>query len=146
MSKDLKISSKAKTKTKGLEKPFKPSVLREAKKIADGYHITMEKNERLGFIGSSFELPTVFVDGRTPDKCYNATQEALVVAVSTMIENGQRPPRSASANRRTVQVNVRLTSQEKLLIANASSNLGFKGVSDFIRNSALERINSGCTG
>jgi len=35
---------------------------------------------------------------------------------------------------------VRLTAEEKLLFSNAAMNLGFKGVSDFIRNSALDRV------
>jgi len=122
---------------------FKASVLRKAKKIAADYRIVLEKNERLGFIGSSVELPTVFADAKTPDKCYKATQEALMVAVATMIESGQRPPQPASAGRRTEQVNVRLTAEEKLLFANAAMNLGFKGISDFIRNTALNSVLSG---
>jgi len=114
--------------------------LRKAKKIASDYRIILERNERLGFIGSSVELPTVFADAKTPEKCYKATQEALMVAVATMIECGQRPPQPASARRRNEQVNVRLTAEEKLLFTNAAMNLGFKGISDFIRNSALNRV------
>jgi uncharacterized protein (DUF1778 family) len=41
---------------------------------------------------------------------------------------------------RTEQVNVRLTAEEKLLFGNAAMNLGFKGISDFIRNTALNRV------
>jgi predicted RNase H-like HicB family nuclease len=119
---------------------FKASVLRKAKKIAADYRIVLERDERLGFIGSSVELPTVFADAKTPEKCYKATQEALMVAVATMIECGQRPPQPASAGRRTEQVNVRLTAEEKLLFANAAMSLGFKGVSDFIRNTALNSV------
>jgi len=114
--------------------------MRKAKKIASDYRIILERNERLGFIGSSVELPTVFADAKTPDKCYKATQEALMVAIATMIERGQRPPQPASAGRRTEQVNVRLTAEEKLLFANAAMNLGFKGISDFIRSTALNNV------
>jgi len=114
--------------------------LRKAKKIVADYRIMLERNEKLGFIGSAVELPTVFADARTPEQCYKATEEALMVAVATMIECGQRPPQPASAGLRTEQVNVRLTAEEKLLFANAAMNLGFKGVSDFIRNSALDRV------
>jgi len=131
---------KTRTKIVDLRRALKTSVLRKAKKIVADYRITLERNERLGFIGSSVELPTVFADAKTPDKCYKATEEALMVAVATMIECGQRPPQPASAKKRTVQVNVRLTSEEKLLLANAAANLGFKGISDFIRNTALSRI------
>jgi len=108
--------------------------------MASDYRIMLEKNDRLGFIGSSVELPTVFADAKTTDKCYKATQEALMVAVATMIECGQRPPQPSSANKRTEQVNVRLTSEEKILLTNAASSLGFKGISDFLRNAALNRV------
>lgn len=134
------MKTKTKTKPMDLRGAFKASVLRKAKKIVADYRIVLEKNERLGFIGSSVELPTVFADAKTPDKCYKATQEALMVAVATMIECGQRPPQPASAGKRTEQVNVRLTAEEKLLFANAAMSLGFKGVSDFIRSTALNSV------
>ena len=134
------MKTKTKTKSMDLRRAFKASVLRKAKKIAADYRIVLEKNERLGFIGSSVELPTVFADAKTPNKCYKATRDALMVAVATMIECGQRPPQPASAGRRTEQVNVRLTAEEKLLFANAAMNLGFKGISDFIRNTALNSV------
>jgi predicted RNase H-like HicB family nuclease len=114
--------------------------VRKAKKIVSDYRIILERNERLGFIGSSVELPTVFADAKTPEKCYRAAEDALIVAVATMIECGQRPPQPASAGRRTEQVNVRLTAEEKLLFANAAMNLGFKGISDFIRSTALNNV------
>jgi len=140
MSRSSKNSSKTGAKSKALNKPFKESIVRKAGKIVADYRIILERNERLGFIGSSVELPTVFVDAKTPEQCYRATQEALMVAVATMIECGQRPPQPASAGRRTEQVNVRLTAEEKLLFANAAMNLGFKGISDFIRNTALNNV------
>lgn len=140
MSRSSKNSSKTGAKSKALNKPFKESIVRKAGKIVADYRIILERNERLGFIGSSVELPTVFVDAKTPEKCYKAVQDALMVAVATMIECGQRPPQPASAGRRTEQVNVRLTAEEKLLFANAAMNLGFKGISDFIRNTALNNV------
>ena len=114
--------------------------MRKAKKIAADYRVILERNDRLGFIGTAVELPTVFADAKTPDKCYKAAEDALMVAVATMIECGQRPPQPASAKIRTEQVNVRLTAEEKLLFSNAAANLGFKGISDFIRNTALNTV------
>ena len=140
MSRSSKNSSKNEAKSKRLKKPFKESIVRQANKLVADYRIILERHDRLGFIGCSVELPTVFADAKTPEQCYKATEEALMVAVATMIESGQRPPQPASARRRTEQVNVRLTAEEKLLFANAAMNLGFKGVSDFIRNSALDRV------
>ena len=140
MSINLKNSSKSKAKHNRLDRPFSKHTLRKASEIVEDYRIILERNDRLGFIGSSVELPTVFADAKTPEKCYSATKEALTVAVATMIECGQRPPQPASARKRDVQVNIRLTAEEKLLLGNAAVNLGFEGISDFIRNTALNRV------
>jgi len=140
MSINLKDSSKSRAKHNSLNRPFSKDTLRKATEIVENYRIILERSERLGFIGSSVELPTVFADAKTPEKCYSATKEALTAAVATMIECGQRPPQPASARKRDVQVNVRLTSEEKLLLANAAVNLGFEGISDFIRKTALSRV------
>ncbi|MGA2914662.1 MAG: hypothetical protein ABSE89_01395 [Sedimentisphaerales bacterium] len=123
-----------------LNKPFKASLLHKAGKIAAEYRVILEKNDRLGYIGSSVELPGVFADAKTPEKCFQATEQALTIAVATMLENGQTPPLPSSDEKRTFQVNVRLTAEEKLLIANAAASLGFKGISDFIRSTALHKI------
>ncbi len=119
--------------------PFRPAILQEACEIAHGYKLTIEKSERLGYIGSSVELPTVFADGNTPEKCYEATQEALSVVVATMLEAGQTPPQAAAFMKRTTQVNVRLTHEEKAMIAAAAAKAGFKGLADFIRTTVLDR-------
>lgn len=137
----LKRSAK-KPSLKNVEKPFEQSLLQRAKKLADDYSLIVRKDDRLGFIGSSIELPNVFAEGTTISQCYNATREALAVAIATMIECGRKPPNFSSARKRTVQVNIRLTQEEKLLLSNTSTDLGFRGISDFIRKCALERIHS----
>ena len=123
-----------------MAKPFKDSVLNKARGIVTGYHIVIEENEELGFVGSSVEIPTVSVIRNTPAKCYTAAQEALKVAVATMIECGKTPPQAFSAKKRNVQINIRVNGEEKLLLASASKMLGFKGLSDFVRTSAIERV------
>lgn len=138
-SKKSTTTSKAKM-NENLNKPFAQSVIEKAHKYAQEYHVVLEQNQKLGFMGSCVELPNVYVDGKTAEECYKAMQEALTVAVATMLECGQRPPVPASAKKRTLQVNVRLTPEEKSLLSNASSILGFSGLSDFIRNSALEKV------
>jgi predicted RNase H-like HicB family nuclease len=114
--------------------------MRKAQRIARQYKLTIEKSEGLGYIGSSVEIPTVFADGDTPDKCYQATQEALSVAVGAMLEAGQTPPQPAAFMKRTTQVNVRLTHEEKSMIAAAAARSGFKGLADFIRSTILDRV------
>jgi hypothetical protein len=84
-------------------------------------------------------MPTVFADGDTPDKCFQATQEALSVAVATMLEAGLTPPQAAGFMKRTTQVNVRPTHEEKSLITSAATRAGFKGLAGFIRTTVLNR-------
>jgi len=139
MSTKSKHSSGNGKKTTDPAEPFRPPVLQKAREIASGYRLTIEKSERLGYLGSSVELPTVLADGDTPEKCYQATQEALSVAVAAMLEAGQTPPQPAAFMKRTTQVNVRLTHEEKAMIANAATRAGFKGLADFIRTTVLDR-------
>jgi len=123
-----------------LEKAFDETVLANAKEIIDGYHIIVEKDDKLGYIASSVELPTVFADGKKEIECFRAIQEALMGAVATMIACGQKPPQSLSANKRTEQINIRLTAYEKILLTNKAVDLGFKGIADFVRNRVIEKL------
>jgi hypothetical protein len=76
-------------------------------------------------------------DGKTPDECVEATRDILTTAVAYMLEKGETPPAPASEQKRTEQINVRLTTQEKLMLEEAAHNKGFRGVSDFIRTAGL---------
>ena len=140
MSTRSKPSSARKTATRKPTDPFSPAAMRKAHEIARQYKLTLEKSETLGYIGSSIEIPTVFADGATPDECYEATQQALSVAVAVMLEAGQTPPQPAAFMKRTTQVNIRLTQEEKSMIAAAASRSGFKGLADFIRSTILDRV------
>ena len=83
----------------------------------------------------SIEMPNVIVHGSSPNQCEKKVREALRLAVATMLEQGRMPP--VEVNKRSAQVNVRLTAQEKLLMAETAKREGFKGLSDFIRHLAL---------
>jgi len=61
------------------------------------------------------------------------------VAVAALLEAGQTPPQPAAFMKRTTQVNVRLTHEEKTMIAAAAAKSGFKGLADFIRTTVLDR-------
>ena len=138
MSRKSTKSSKTRIDTE----PIPPQILRRARKLAHEYRILLETNDELGFIGSSIELPAVFADGRSPDDCVNATRKALSIAVGTMLEQGQQPPSPACKGFRKAQVNVRLTTDEKFRLLEAARRLGFKGLGDFIRTTALDRCAS----
>ena len=127
---------------KDLKKILTPAVLREAEKLVDGYKIVIEPQKESGFVGSAVEFPTAFAKGKTREKCLKATKEVLTAAVATMIHLGGTPPQPAVAQRRTAQVNVRLTPTEKDLISRAAADNGFKGLGDFLRAAAMTSVKS----
>ena len=55
-----------------------------------------------------------------------------------MLEEGQKPPRPAREGKRTQQVNVRLTAEEKAMLEGTAKRNGFHGLSDFLRAAAIE--------
>ena len=138
MLRDSKRPSKESSKSVKLQNDrFSARILCKAEKTASQYKVILEKNDRLGFIGTSVEFPTVYADGKTADECYRATQEALMFGVALMIESGRLPPQPSSTEKRTAQVNIRFTPQEKRWLSKTSTNLGYRGISDYIRNIAL---------
>jgi predicted RNase H-like HicB family nuclease len=123
-----------------LQRPFEKRILESAAKAILGYHIVLEEAGELGFMGNSIEMPTVYADGKTADECVKAVREALQVAAATMLEAGKKPPVAFSIEKRDVQINIRLNLEEKNMMLKAAKFLGFRGISDFIRNCALERV------
>ena len=77
-------------------------------------------------------------DGKTANQCIENTREALTAAVAYLLEEGQRPPQPASEGTRTMQVNVRLTAEEKALLEVTAKRKGFTGLSDYVRAAAME--------
>ena len=63
------------------------------------------------------------------------TREAMIGVVAYMLEQGQRPPEPAREGNRSVQINIRVTPEEKAVLESRSK--GFRGLSDFIRVSVL---------
>jgi len=72
-----------------ISKPFNEDILAAATERAKNYIIKIEPNEDLGFVGHSMKFPTVFGDGKTKEECRNNVREAIVAAISTMIEMGR---------------------------------------------------------
>jgi predicted RNase H-like HicB family nuclease len=142
LKKSNSFSEKNKARANALTEPFDKPILDKARKIAKTYSMMLHPNPKLGFVGTSIELPMVFADGKTVEQCCNSMREALTVAVATMIECGQSPPSPASEKKRNIQMNIRLTAEEKVKLTMASRNLGFNGVSDFVRYAALKEVAS----
>jgi predicted RNase H-like HicB family nuclease len=117
--------------------------LTEARKIAAQYRIVTEPSGQRGaYLGWSIEMPGVLADGRSPSECADATFEALVTTVAAMLEVGRRPPSPARPGRRNEQINIRLTTEERLVLEEAAQQRGFQGISDFVRAAALRESNA----
>jgi predicted RNase H-like HicB family nuclease len=112
-------------------------IAREAAALAAQYQVILETEDGHWY-GRGLEMPHVFGDGATPDKCVAATREALAAAVAYLLEQEQPPPAPARTGRRTQQVNVRLTAEEKAVIESTARRKGYSGLSDYLRATALE--------
>ena len=123
-------------KGKDIAAPFDRKILAAARRIVDQYDIVLRREEGEWY-GHALEYPEAMGDGKTVEECVEETRKALIAGVATMLEEGQTPPAPARNNVRTVQVNIRLTAEEKALLEKRSRRKGFRGVSDYVRAAAL---------
>jgi predicted RNase H-like HicB family nuclease len=133
------MSAKSKKPSRKLDQPFDAEILRRAREIADSYQIIIQSEDG-EYYGRGLEMPYVMNDGKTPDQCVNATREALAVAVAYLLESGKAPPPPASEQTRSEQINIRVTTEEKLLLEEAARSRGFRGISDYVRSASLSNL------
>lgn len=81
-------------------------------------------------------FPKVFADGVTAEECVAETRKAMQGMVPFLTESGKSPPTPAREGTRHQQVNVRMTSEERLLFESAARRKGFAGLSDFCHSAA----------
>ncbi len=132
----MATSAKSKNSRKAIDRPFAPDILQRARAIAEQYQVIIHFEDG-DWYGRGLELPNAHEDGKTPDECVKKTREMFVTVVAFMLEEGQTPPSPASDAARDQQVNIRLTTLEKLRLEESSKQAGFRGVSDFVRAKAL---------
>ena len=131
------MSGKLKSsKGKRIDRPFAPKILAEARALADRYQVVVwfEDGE---YHGRGVELPFTFGGGKTPGACVENTRRGFVLDAASMIEAGETPPAPAAEGKRDQQINVRVTSEEKLILESAARRAGAAGLSDFVRSRAL---------
>lgn len=116
------------------DRPFDPSLLKQAAATAARYRITLEPDDD-AYTARAVEFPTIFTSAPTPNDCDAKIRQMLTIAVATMLEMGQRPPLPAA--KRRVQVNIRLSADEKTRLEEAAHHAGFRGLSEYIRFAAL---------
>lgn len=135
MSERSKKNSKSRKKT---DAPFDAALWKRATDIASGYKLMIQKDPDVGYFGQALEMPFVMADGSTIAKCAANTLEAMTAAVATLLENGKQPPLPSNAEKRTAQINIRVTEEEKLRLEEAAQRQGFRGISDYMRSAALK--------
>lgn len=123
-------------KSKKLNREFESKILAKAKKIVEKYEVIMSFGDGEWY-GKGLEMPLVFGDGKTPDECIKNTKEALTATIAHLLEIGEVVPAPASDGKRTEQVNVRLTVEERAILGATAHSQGFKGLGDFLRARAL---------
>lgn len=119
------------------EREFQPRLLRQARKAASQYRMVVEPDAEGLYLGRVVELPGVLADGPGPIECLRSLMFAAETTVASMLADGLSPPEAASEARRREQINIRLTPEEKAMLATASKRKGFRGVSEFVRSAAL---------
>jgi predicted RNase H-like HicB family nuclease len=134
-----KTSRKSSPTSKAPEPPrgFPPALLRRARAIALGYRLIIEPSEN-GFVGRTVEQPGVLGFGTTPEACAADTVRVQSFEVCILLERGQSPPAFAGVARRNLQLNLRLSTDEKLTMEQAARKHGYRSVSDFVREAALQ--------
>jgi predicted RNase H-like HicB family nuclease len=130
------MSDKSKNSRKRIDRPFGAALQERARHIAGSYQIIIQFEDG-EYYGRGLEMPLVMSDGKTPDDCVRATREALTAAVAAILESGDVPPSPASEHKRTEQINIRVTPEEKLLLEEAAHRRGFRGIGDYVRSTSL---------
>jgi predicted RNase H-like HicB family nuclease len=139
LSKNTKPKPTVKREPRDLSKAFDEKLLQRGRELASQYSILFRPSEQHGFSATCLEFPTVFVHGKTVAQCDKKAREALAIGVAVMLEQGDTPPLPASDERRDQQVNIRLTSEEKLLLEDSARRRGYRGLSDFMRAAAMSQ-------
>lgn len=127
----MKKATSKKTESKHLE---------AATELAARYRLVVTAHPKGGFVGSSVEMPLVLGHGKTEAECLRDTREALVASVAHLLETGERPPAPAHEGKREVQINIRLTSDERVRIEEQARQAGFRSISDYVRRAALRGV------
>jgi predicted RNase H-like HicB family nuclease len=118
---------------------LKPRFIERAKPIAQTYQLVIwfEDGE---YYGRGVELPYAFGEGATIEECAKKTRDAFVTAIAGYLQEGRMPPAAAQEGKRDQQLNIRLSSQERLLLETKARQSGAMGISEYVRAVALKGL------
>ncbi|MEM1011988.1 MAG: type II toxin-antitoxin system HicB family antitoxin [Planctomycetota bacterium] len=109
---------------------------RQAAEAADRYAILLERHDDGLFYGRGVEYPYLLGHGKTPAAAYKMAREGLIGSIAVDLASGEKIPEPMS-EKRDQQINVRVSTFEKLRIERAAKQAGFRGIADYLRHAAL---------
>lgn len=133
----MKKSSSKKTET---AIAGRPRVTSAAVARANEYQIILKAHPAGGFVGSAVEMPLVISHAKDEMACLAETRRALAEAVAHILESGRHAPAPAAEHKREVQLNIRLTADERLRIQEKARLAGIRSLSDYVRRAALRGV------
>jgi len=113
------------------DRPFDKKILSKARRAVDEYRFAFWREEGR-YVGQCVEMDTLGT-GDTVEQCIAEARALAVTAAAFMLESGKRPPLPSRTQPRNVQINIRLSPDEKRAIEEAASKGGFRGISDYLR-------------
>jgi len=113
------------------DRPFSAAVLTKARKAVEDYRFSFWRQDGR-FVAQCVELDTLGV-GTTSAAALTEAKKLAITAAAVLIESRKRLPLPATAQARTVQINIRLSPAEKRAVEDAARSGGFRGISDFLR-------------
>jgi len=113
------------------DQAFDAKILSKAERAVDEYRFAFWREDGR-YVGQCVEMDTLGI-GATVERCIAEARALAVTGVAFMLESGQRPPLPSRNQDRNVQVNIRLSPDEKRAIEEAASKGGFRGISDYLR-------------
>jgi hypothetical protein len=113
------------------DQTFGKKILSKARRVVDEYRFAFWREDGR-YVGQCVELDTLGT-GDTVEQCIAQARALAVTGVAYMLESGKRAPLPARNQPRNVQINIRLSPDEKRAIEEAASKGGFRGVSDYLR-------------
>jgi len=111
--------------------PFDKKVLAKAGRVVDEYRFAFWREDGR-YVGQCVEMDTLGA-GDTVEQCIAEARDLAVTGVAHLLESGKRPPLPAKGQARNLQVNIRLSADEKRALEEAASKGGFRGLSDYLR-------------
>jgi predicted RNase H-like HicB family nuclease len=132
------MSNKSKS-SKSQAKAIRRRYIEQARPIAEQYQLVIWSEEG-EYYGRGVELPYAFGEGKTVEQCAAQTREAFVTAVAGYLQEGQTPPAPAQEGKRDQQLNIRLSSHERLLLETKARQSGATGISEYVRAVALRGV------